>query len=264
MQSLLNEHRLVRQVSLGIRRFAPLAFCLFAAVLLLPLHASAAPTTQPATAATIDPALWARMTEIDARGAKITTLAGDFEQRKFTALLRKPLVSSGKIRVKGAVMRWDTEKPEPTVMLVGEKTVQLYYPAQMSVEQYTLDQRLAELATSPLPRLAILKDRFSFAQIPATDLDAKADPSKYLALKLTPANDELREHVQQVRVLLDTAAGYIVAAEITDADGDRTVIRFSNIAVNVDVGDLDLKMPSGTKVSHPLEGMQGAMPARGN
>ena len=40
------------------------------------------------------------MTEIDARGQRITSLVADFEQRKFTALLRRPLVSGGRVRVK--------------------------------------------------------------------------------------------------------------------------------------------------------------------
>ena len=230
-------------------------------ILFLASFLCAAPATQPA-AAPIDPALWKKMTDIDARASKISTLVADFEQKKYTALLRKPLISSGKVRVKGASMRWETEKPEPTVMLVGDKDVQLYYPAQKSVEVYTLDQRLAELAASPLPRLAVLKDRFSFAEIPATDMDKSADATKLLALKLTPTQDELRQHAAEVRVLLDMAAGYIVQAELTDGDGDRTVIHFRNVVVNTDVGDLDLKVPAGTKTTRPLEGLQGVPAGR--
>ena len=45
----------------------------------------AAPPTQPAAVPPIDPALLKRLTEIDARASKITTLTGDFEQKKFTA-----------------------------------------------------------------------------------------------------------------------------------------------------------------------------------
>jgi outer membrane lipoprotein-sorting protein len=224
---------------------------------------SAAPPAQPAAApAPIDPALLKRLTEIDSRASQIKTLSANFEQKKFTALLRRPLVSSGKVKVKGATMRWDTEKPEPTVMVVGEKTVQIYYPAQKTVEEYTLDQRLAELAASPLPRLGVLKDRFAIVEIAPHDIDPKADPQKTLALKLTPIEKELADHVQEVRVLLDIGGGYIVQAEFTDADGDRTVIQFRNIAANADVGDLELKVPPGTKFTRPLEGMKDLPPAR--
>ena len=216
-------------------------------------------TTQPVPP--IDPKLLAKMTEIDARAARINTLISDFEQKKFTALLRKPLVSNGRVRINGPILRWDTERPEKNVLLVTPKEVRVYYPAQATVEVYSLDARLAQLAASPLPRLAVLKDRFSFAEIPVADMDKGADPAKFLALKLTPVQEDIRQHVQEVRVLLDTSAGYIVQAELTDADGDRTLQRFSQVRVNVDVGDLELKTPSGTKIVHPLEGLQSGTPS---
>jgi outer membrane lipoprotein-sorting protein len=214
-----------------------------------------APATQPAAPAA-DEKLWARMTEIDSRAGRITSLAADFEQHKYTALLRKPLVSGGKIRVKGATMRWDTDRPERSVLLVTDKEARVYYPAQSTLELYSLDQRLGELAASPLPRLAVLKERFSFTEIPPKELDDSVDPAKYLALKLTPTDPALREHVQDVRVLLDIAGAYMIRAELTDADGDRTAIHFLNVKINADVGDLDLKVPAGTKTVRPLEGLE--------
>ncbi len=219
------------------------------------LLVSGAGAASPSSAPTTDPALWTKLTEIDARAQKITSLSADFEQKKFTALLRKPLVSAGHVYVKGSIMRWDTQRPEQTVMLVSDKDFRLYYPAQKTVEVYPLDRKVAELAASPLPRLGVLKERFSFLQIPVAEMDPKADAEKCIAMKLTPLQEELREHVQEVRVLLDVAAAHIVQAELTDADGDRTVIRFSNVQVNADVGDLDLKLPPGTKITRPLEGL---------
>src|SRR5688572_9067005 len=89
----------------------------------------AQPASQPATApAGVDPKLWARMVEINQRGAQIEYLSADFSQEKFTPLLKRPLISTGKITVAGPRMRWDTVKPEPTIMLIGEKEVELYYP----------------------------------------------------------------------------------------------------------------------------------------
>ena len=79
---------------------------------------------------------------------------------------------------------------------------------------------------------------------------------------MTPIQEELRQHLQEVRVLLDMSAGYIVHAEITDADGDKTVIRFGDVRVNADVGDVALKVPPGTKLTHPLEGLGSQSPAR--
>jgi len=68
--------------------------------------------------------------------------------------------------------------------------------------------------------------------------------------------------VQGVRVLLDISAAYIVKAEMTDADGDRTELHFANVKINADPGELELKVPAGTKTTRPLDGLQSP-PNRG-
>ena len=224
-----------------------------ALLFLIPCGASS--TSSPAEAA-----LWAKLAEIDSRAAKIRTLAAAFEQQKFTALLRKPLVSLGRVRVSGSVMRWDTEKPEPLVMLIDPREARIYYPAQKAMEIYPLDARLGELAASPLPRLQVLRARFGFEQVQPSALDKSADPARFIALKLTPTDPALLEHVKEVRVLLDVEQAYIVAAEVTDSDGDRTVLSFKDLHVNEDVGDLALRVPPDTRVSHPLKGLEGQVP----
>jgi len=218
-----------------------------------------APTaTRPA-----DPALWAELTEIDARAGKIKTLSADFEQQKFTALLAKPLVSAGRVAISGPRMRWDTRRPEPSVMAIDAHEAKLFYPAQKTLEVYPIDERLGQLAASPLPRLEVLRTRFSFERIPVAELKPGADGKAFVALKLTPIEAEIRQHVEAVRVLLDVSAGYIVRAEMTDADGDRTVLSFSNVQLNADVGDLALNVPPGTRVTRPLEGLRGSPKPQG-
>ena len=218
---------------------------------------AAGPATQPATAPG-DEQLWTQLTGIDARAARIKSLKAEFEQQKFTPILRKPLVSAGSVRVRGSRLRWETRSPEPGVLLIDEHEARAYYPSQKTLEIYPLDSRLGELAASPLPRLAVLRARFAFTRIDPGTLDRSVDGSKVMALELTPTDASLREHVRQVRVLLDVSAGYILRAEFTDSDGDRTVLSFRDVQPNVDVGDLNLVVPPGTTVAHPLEGLDGS------
>src|SRR5262245_35428095 len=82
----------------------------------LVVSSAAAFAAEPATAPALDPALEAKLADIDARAAKIEDFSGKFDQQKFTALLRKPLLSNGTVRKVGSVIRWDTEKPEPSVL----------------------------------------------------------------------------------------------------------------------------------------------------
>jgi len=212
----------------------------------------------------IDASLWKRMLDIDSRAGKITSLTANFEQRKYTALLKKPLISTGSIRVRGSTMRWDTLQPSKSILLIDEREVRIFYPSPAPgvLEIYTVDQRMAELAASPLPRLAVLKEKFSFQPIATKELDESADPNKFLAFSMKPSDPSLAQHIQEVRVLLDESAAYIVKAEMTDADGDRTVLRFTDVKVNVDTGDLDLKIPAGAKVTRPLEGLNAAPGSR--
>src|SRR6476619_4900068 len=101
------------------------------------LHAQ---TTRPAS---VDPALWDRMLQVNQLSEKVADLTAHFEQQKFTPMLKKPLTSSGTVRVLGSTMRWDTDKPEPSVILADEKEFRLYYPTQKLVEIYPIDKRLA-------------------------------------------------------------------------------------------------------------------------
>jgi outer membrane lipoprotein-sorting protein len=209
---------------------------------------------------TTDPSLWTKLSGIDQRAGQIKSLSAQFNQQKFTALLRKPLESTGRIRIKGPVIRWDTVKPEPSVLFIDQGEARVYYPTQKTLEVYPLDKRLADLAASPLPRLDVLKERFSIEQIPVADLDKSAAEKDFIALRLTPRDASLAEHVKQVCVLLDIAKAYIMKAQMTDSDGDRTVLSFKDVQLNADVGDLALVVPPGTAVTHPLEGLDGQPP----
>jgi outer membrane lipoprotein-sorting protein len=232
-------------------------WALIACAVALPAQVATQPTSTTAPAGT-DATLWNRMMEVDRRAANIQQLHAHFEQKKLTALLKRPLVSTGKITVAGAAMRWDTAKPEPAVMLIDEKEVQLLYPSQKILEIYPIDQRLGSLAASPLPRLEVLKKYFTFAEIAAKEIDTDAPQKDRLGLVLTPIESSLREHVDQVRVLLDVEKGYILRAEMTDSDGDRTTIVFSNISIDEKpAGKLQIDLPPGVKITKPLEAFQG-------
>jgi outer membrane lipoprotein-sorting protein len=201
--------------------------------------------------------LRAKLDDIDRRAAQVVDLSGRFRQEKHTALLKKPLVSSGRIRTRGAIVRWDTEAPETAVLYSDGKEIRMYYPRQAVVEVYPTDRRLADLAASPLPRLASLRQHFTIEPLPPDQRpEAERDDANLLALRLVPSDDFLGQHVDEVRVVLDVAAAGVVRVEVYDSDGDRTVIRFSDIRTNTGIAtdELDLALPAGTRVSRPMEG----------
>jgi outer membrane lipoprotein-sorting protein len=201
------------------------------------------------------------MKSIDAKAGAITDLTASFEQQKFTPLLKKPLISKGTVVARGAVMLWDTRAPEPTLMRVDEKEVTLYYPNQKTAEIYPLAGQLAAMCSSPVPRLALLLQHFKFAPAVAKDLGEPEDAG-HLAFRLTPGDDAVRAHVDNVEVLIDANRGFILAFQLIDSDGERTVIRFSDVKVNTQFDDarLRLTLPAGVKTVHPLEGLEPSRP----
>jgi outer membrane lipoprotein-sorting protein len=245
-------------------RRAVACFLLLVPLLIAAADAPTAPTSRPAN---VDPAAWQRMLDIDARAGKIEDLTADFEQQKFTAMLKKPLVSSGVVAVRGSSMLWDTRKPEASELQIDQKEVRIYYPAQKTIEVYQIQQKLGQLAASPLPRLAVLREHFTFEPIPVAEMGEKDDAAaagagtgKFFAVRMTPINPELREHVEAVRVLLDAQRGLIIRLEMRDPDGDRTLISFSNVKTNVGLkdGDLRIAAPADVKITRPLAAVEGA------
>lgn len=209
-----------------------------------------------------DPALMKQLEEIDRKGAAATDLTAEFEQKKFTPMLKQPLVSTGTIKVKGAAVRWDTVKPEPSIMRIDEKELRIYYPNQRVVEVYPIGEEVRRMTASPLPRLAMIRAEFVVSKANPRDLDASADPAATVALELKPRGEGLKEHVDKVRVLLDVASGCATRVEVVDPDGERTVIVFSRIKINTGLKDseLALQTPAGVKVVNPLAGVTPQSP----
>jgi outer membrane lipoprotein-sorting protein len=191
---------------------------------------------------------------IDAKAEAVQDLTADFEQQKKTPLLKKPLVSKGTVRVKGARTRWDTEKPQQTVMTIDAAELRIYYPEQKTVEVYPVAAGMSRLAASPLPRLEVIREHFVVEEVAAKEIDAGAKAGE-VGMRLVPREEGLREHVAQVRVLVD-GGGVGRKVEITDADGEVTTMVFTNVRMNTGLKDeaLVLKVPAGTKESRPLSG----------
>ncbi len=207
-----------------------------------------APATQPA--------LDARLEAIDARTAAIADLTASFVQEKQSPLLRDPLVTRGTLKARSAAMLWDTAGPSPTRMSVDADRLRILYVEQNVLEEYPVRGNVAAMTASPLPRLAALRESFAIEADHGDGLPAPGGAADTLALRLTPANDEMREHVDTVRVLLDAARGVVLVFEITDPDGEVTTMRFGDIQTNVGLSDADLRMdvPADAEVVRPLGG----------
>jgi hypothetical protein len=157
-------------------------------------------------------------------------------------------------------MLWETTEPHVIFMQISENSASLYYPKERLQEVYPVSGHLGSLAASPLPRIEALSRHFSFRQDRAAELDPAADDATHLALFLSPLDESLRRHLDHVRVLIDPTSGLIIRAEMTDPDGDRTILSFSNMRTNTDLdeSDLTVRLPFGVRIVRPLEKLGGS------
>jgi len=221
--------------------------------------------TPPPPAAITSPDFMPRLERVDAAMATVRDIRADFEQRKQTVMLKKPLVSKGHLLGKADTVLWETREPRPMSMLVTNDDISMYYPADKLVEVYRLDARFREAAGGPLPRLGPLKERFELAEVDPRDVGVVGATDGLLALGLTPKSDELRRHIKSVHVLIDERVPCATRVIITDPDGEQTEIRFSNVRINTGVADADLKLhlPNGVRTSRPIPDAPPARPPTG-
>ncbi len=189
-----------------------------------------------------------KLKQLDRQAKTIQDLTTEFVEEKFTTLLKKPLVSRGRVFVKGKRTRWQTTSPRESTLFTDESHVAVYFPSRATMEVYPVDRRLRALMVSPVPRVATLKKHFDIALAP------KQSDSR-LNLRLTPKDDSLREYMEEIIVSVDLGLGLATRIEMFDPEGDRTVITFDNVRTNVGLSDSDVarRVPAGTKIVRPLD-----------
>ena len=265
-ESCAYRSRALARLALTGQAVAPVAA--LALFLAAALPASGQTTDQQAPR--IEPALRQRLERIDRRAAEVEDLTAAFEQRKFTPLLREPLVSRGRVLVVGRRSRWETAEPRRSIAVIDPERVRIYYPRQETVEVYQVGERLRGAVASPLPRLDRLLEHFHIEHATSGDAESPRDERErneagdtkeenVLRLRLTPLDEAIREHVERIEVALDTRTGLAERVAWRDPDGERTVMTFTEPRINrgLDAADLDLDLPPGTQVVHPLRGVEG-------
>lgn len=210
------------------------------------------------------------LNNIDRRVEEIRTLTANYEQHRYTPLLKEPLVSKGRVRVVPTMTRWDTHQPRPSVMVSESRTLKIYDPQAVVLEVYELEEHLAGLMFSPLPRLAILRQYFVLTVQSRLSPDVvregegdgvSSSQDEIYCIRLTP-RDQWSGHMQRAVAGVDARQGVIRWVVWLDPDGDRTAIRFTDVKRNVELSPqmLTLELPDHTRVVHPLEAWGGDTP----
>jgi outer membrane lipoprotein-sorting protein len=185
-----------------------------------------------------------------ARNATVTDLEATYRQRKHTPIMTRPHLSSGRVRVKGKITRWDLLEPHHRTELHTGDEVHVYYPDDKALEIITLDPRLRRLKASPLPHPKDLRALFSIRAADLSD-EEMTDVPGGRALEMTPTDPWIAERITRVRLVVDPQRDLVTRVAFTDIDGERTVQIFENIRVNPGLTDADLALdvPADVKIT---------------
>ncbi|MFN0010125.1 MAG: LolA family protein [Phycisphaerales bacterium] len=231
-----------------------------------------------------DRAFEERLAALDTAMGRVADFRANFEQRKYTPLLKKPLESRGILTSRGRLVRWETTQPRHLIVVIepapeaqprgaaGEDApntpatpfqptraaapgeIRVYYPAEGLCEVYPIDGALSDLAGAPLPRLADLRTRFSLMPIPASELGGPVGNPAFIGLLLLPATDQVRTHLESIKVLIDETIPAATKVVVSDGDGERTEIVLTAIRTNTGLTEADvrLSLPTDVRLSRPL------------
>ncbi|MGA9578651.1 MAG: outer membrane lipoprotein carrier protein LolA [Terrimicrobiaceae bacterium] len=187
-------------------------------------------------------ALLARLSESRAGAA----MQADFREERRLALMNKPVVETGTVSFLPPD-KFRRQVDNGTLTLCDGDVLWLYYPQFGEAEKYTLSSN-----RSLRESIAAMTSGFGLQNLSKNyNVQARKTANGYRAT-LTPKTSSLRKTVAEIQVDISSEL-FAKRLEIVGADGDRTLVTFSNERrVSLSSEDFEFQPPQGVRVSEPL------------
>ena len=173
----------------------------------------------------------------------------DFQEERVIRLMKKPIVSSGKVWFQPPnKFRREVKGNSPSLTVSDGRQLWIYYPNFKSAERYPLGKR------SPLDAtIAAINSALNLENIENTFHIAATDaPEARYELELTPRTTSMKRVFQKLALRVNDN----LRVERTDMllpNGDRIVTTYSNqTRAAIPTSTFEFTPPSGTDVSTPL------------
>ena len=187
---------------------------------------------------------------IDAQQRKIETLTADFAQKKETRIVKKPLLSSGKVKFKRPDrIYWHYKEPEEMEVAVSGKGVWIYYPGSLRAEKYHLGSH-HRVRQSLEPLLAIFQKTFGQLSAGYAMVYEGLETGRFHHFRLQPRDEKIQKFLTGVDLRIDKTSGAIIRFIMIEANGDRLNLEFKNLQMNLPLtdDDLNIKIPPSVKM----------------
>lgn len=169
-----------------------------------------------------------------------------FIQESTLKSIRKTDTESGVVYFKNPKnMLWDYTQPKAKKLVINQRKVWLYLPAEKTVYTQEADYIFkSRVLFKFLSGLGKLKDDFIIEYADASGLDKKGN---YL-LSLTPK--EKNSFLNPFSVVVDKNTFLIVQISFEDAMGNSTALKFFNISVNTGLSEklFQFQPPAGVSI----------------
>ena len=221
------------------------AVCLAAALLIIPAAASAAPSDVAPLVNKLQ-STYAAMTSFRAAFTQELTHqeSATTETRHGTLLFRKPLL-----------VRWETDKPNPELLLVTDKDIWNWLPDEELAYRYSL-----ELARDSLPIIMVVTGQSPLNRdFEVEPMVPEASDGNLVHLLLYPK--EPTAQLTEAQVWIDPATSLIRRAQVMDFYGNTNLIRFDSLTPDAALQDSDFTFtpPAGTEVEDHTDGSHPSM-----
>src|SRR5437660_4471162 len=176
------------------------------------------------------------------------TTQADFQEERVMRLMKKPILSSGKVWFQPPnKFRREVKGNSPSVTVSDGRQLWIYYPNFKSAERYPLGKG------SPLDStVAAINSALNLENIENMFQINAAKTDKGYELALTPRTPSMRRAFQK----LDLRVNDNLRVERTDMllpNGDRIVTTYSNqMRAPIPAYTFEFKPPPGTEVTTPL------------
>lgn len=176
--------------------------------------------------------------EISAAAARIKTMQCHFVQTKYVKLLNDKMVSKGQMYFRASDrLRWVYTSPYSYVFVLNGQKVLLKKGNRSDVINTAGNKMFREIARIMMSSVVgnCLTDDKNFKST------VSATSTEYLAT-LYPQRKELKGMFQKIILHADRKKGVVTSVELTEKNGDRTVITLQNIQTNVTLNDALFKV----------------------
>jgi outer membrane lipoprotein-sorting protein len=173
-------------------------------------------------------------------------MQADFREERRLVLMNKPVVETGTVSFLPPD-KFRRQVDNGTLTLCDGDVLWLYYPQFGEAEKYTLSSN-----RSLRESIAAMSSGFGLQNLSKNyNVQARKTANGYRAT-LTPKTSSLRKTVAEIQVDISSEL-FAKRLEIVGADGDRTLVTFSNERrVSLSPEDFEFQPPQGVRVSEPL------------